>query len=402
MEQVTANLAGTMRRAKLGGRDHIVVPTTMIVPGVLNGSKGALLYPPEEIGKDLSAWNGMPLVVYHPTDNGSPVSARSPSVLDRQSVGQVFHAKQSDKGKLQAEAWFDVERLQKIDNRVLQALERNQPLELSTGLFTANEPAKEGAEFNGTPYSFIARNYRPDHLAILPDQKGACSIDDGCGINVNKKQEANTMSKMSDEQRKAVIDGLIANSCCWEEADRETLNTLDETKLATLKGQVEKDQKREVVINAARKEFKDSEGSTHTWNEEKGAWNTKAPEKKGEPVINKDTKPPTEEEWLAKAPVSVQEDLAFARNEKSKQKEEIVEKLVANVKDPEEKKRLSERFMKGKLQDLQDMVKVLPEEKKPTSNYSGAATVGPITNDAEASFAPFGLPDEYIELEEAK
>jgi hypothetical protein len=53
-------------------------------------------------------------------------------------------------------------------------------------LFTDNETAPPGASHLGRPYNFVARNYRPDHLAILPDQRGACSIEDGCGLNTNR------------------------------------------------------------------------------------------------------------------------------------------------------------------------------------------------------------------------
>lgn len=65
---------------------------------------------------------------------------------------------------------------------MLDALEAGRPMELSTGLFTQNEPAPAGATFNGRPYDYVARNYRPDHLAVLPDQIGACSLADGCGV----------------------------------------------------------------------------------------------------------------------------------------------------------------------------------------------------------------------------
>jgi hypothetical protein len=34
----------------------------------------------------------------------------------------------------------------------------------------------------GRQYVGIARNHRPDHLAILPDLKGSCSIADGAGL----------------------------------------------------------------------------------------------------------------------------------------------------------------------------------------------------------------------------
>lgn len=190
MENVIANLAGKARRATLNGREHLVAPLTLIVPGVLSGSKGALYYPPEEIVKNHDAWNHIPLVVYHPTDplTNAHLSARDPAVLDRQGIGILLNVKAN--GKLTAEGWFDVESTRRIDNRVYEALVKGTPIELSTGLYTENEVAPEGANHKGRPYDFIARNYRPDHLAILPDQIGACSIKDGCGVLVNEEATA--------------------------------------------------------------------------------------------------------------------------------------------------------------------------------------------------------------------
>ncbi len=187
MESILANLVGRSRRTVLRGREQIIVPMTMIVPGVLNGSKGPLYYPPDEIAKTADAWNGMPLVVYHPQSNGQHVSARTPAILEKQQVGRVFNATITEDGKLKADGWFDVENTRHIDDRVLTSLLQSKPIELSTGLFTDNEPAENDANYDGQPYSFVARNYRPDHLAILPDQKGACSLSDGCGVLVNKK-----------------------------------------------------------------------------------------------------------------------------------------------------------------------------------------------------------------------
>ena len=63
-------------------------------------------------------------------------------------------------------------------------------MEVSTGLFTENVQAN--GVFGGKAYHAIATNYRPDHLAILPDQIGACSIEDGAGllrVNVKNRDE---------------------------------------------------------------------------------------------------------------------------------------------------------------------------------------------------------------------
>ncbi len=180
---LTSNLSGSVRRAVLNGRECLVAPVTLIVPGVLQGSHGPLMYPSDELARDPAAWNGVPIVVYHPmTDDGRPLSAKAPGVLRRQGIGVVRGAKHNH--KLTAEGWFDVENTRRVDKRILYALEEGKPIELSTGLYTDNEP-RQGA-YNGRRYEYIARNYRPDHLAILPDSTGACSIADGCGVLVNR------------------------------------------------------------------------------------------------------------------------------------------------------------------------------------------------------------------------
>lgn len=188
METLVSNLTPKVRRERLHGRDYLVAPLTMIVPGVLNGSKGALYYPPSEINQSADAWNGMPMVVYHPEEpDGTPCSARDPSVAQKQEIGRVYRA--TANGKLKAEGWFDIEQTRKVNHQVYEDLIAGRPIELSTGLFTDNEERK--GEYKGVPYDYIARNYRPDHLAILPGQTGACSIKDGCGVLVNRRQLIN-------------------------------------------------------------------------------------------------------------------------------------------------------------------------------------------------------------------
>ena len=73
-EFIAANLSGQVRRKTVGGREYLVAPLSLIVPGVLNGSRGPLLYPEAEVRRDTSIWNGMPLTKGHPTRNGSPVT----------------------------------------------------------------------------------------------------------------------------------------------------------------------------------------------------------------------------------------------------------------------------------------------------------------------------------------
>lgn len=184
--------AESARRVIRNGKEWLVAPMTTIVPGVLNGSKGALLYRPEQIKQSIPKWDKVPITIYHPmASNGQHVSASAHGILNRQGVG--FLANTRWKGKLVHEGWFDIQRLKQVHQesggsipgeRVLNALENGFQMELSTGLYTENVP-EEGV-WNGRGYRYDARNYVPDHLAILPDQVGACSLNDGCGLNVNR------------------------------------------------------------------------------------------------------------------------------------------------------------------------------------------------------------------------
>ncbi len=189
MELVTAN-AGRTRRVMSGGREYLVAPLTLIVPGVLNGSKGALYYPPEEIARNVDAWNGMPLTLGHPSVGGQNVSARRPEVVEEFGIGTVYAAKYN--GKLMAEGWFDSDLTKNKEKRVYDALVSNRPIELSTGLFTNNVPANNGANHKGRFYQHVARDYRPDHVAVLVDQQGACSLRDGCGVLINTDNDPAT------------------------------------------------------------------------------------------------------------------------------------------------------------------------------------------------------------------
>lgn len=190
LQFLTTNLdpVENVRRETWNGREYIVAPLAMIPHGVMAGSKGPLYYPERESKRTINAWEGEPIVVYHPTDpkTGQNLSAKSPGVIERSGIGMV--RKPWHDGKSRAEGWFDVEHTRNYDKKlngavkILPRLERGEPIELSTGLYTDNKP-KRGT-FNGQSYDAEALNHRPDHLAVLPDQKGACSVNDGCGVGV--------------------------------------------------------------------------------------------------------------------------------------------------------------------------------------------------------------------------
>lgn len=185
METIVANLllnGSPARRVSEGGRDWLVAPLAMIVDGVLHGSQGPGYYPPSETRRVVNKWDGMPITLAHPFDpkTGAGLSANDDGVLDRQGLGVVRRPVWN--GKLRAEGWFDAEITKERASEVYNALLAGRPIELSTGLYTDNE--KQRGTHNGKPYEWVARNHRPDHLAVLVGQKGACSVADGCGVHV--------------------------------------------------------------------------------------------------------------------------------------------------------------------------------------------------------------------------
>lgn len=179
LQSLVGNFAPPVRADKMEGREHLVVPMVMITVGVHNGSNGPLLYPAEELSKFPESWNYRPIVVYHPEINGRGVSACDPVILSNRKVGVVMNTRFED-GKLKADAWIERSRADAVDERIMKAVEKGEMLELSTGLFTTAEKAT--GKFGGEDYVAVARNHHPDHLAILPDKKGACSIEDGAGF----------------------------------------------------------------------------------------------------------------------------------------------------------------------------------------------------------------------------
>ncbi len=184
LESLIANLVGRVRRELLHGREHLVAPITLICPGVLSGSQGPLLFTIGELKDSVKRWELVPLVVDHPIRNGRPLSARSEGVLDKSGVG-VLKNSRIQNGKLVGEGWFDAEKTKRVDPRVYAALTNGNPMEVSTGLNTTTEDVPAGTTWQGVPYIAVARRLRPDHLAILPTARGACSLEDGCGLLVH-------------------------------------------------------------------------------------------------------------------------------------------------------------------------------------------------------------------------
>lgn len=184
-------LPKVVRNDTMEDRNFLVVPMVILTEGVHNGSDGPLYYPPQELSKTPEVWNHKPVVVYHPEINGVGVSACDPTIISNRKVGLMMNTR-FEKGRLKSEAWIERDRANKVDERIMAAIESNEMMEVSTGVFVDCE-STEG-EWKGETYKGIARNFRPDHLALLPDKIGACSIADGAGFLRNEQGKRNPVS----------------------------------------------------------------------------------------------------------------------------------------------------------------------------------------------------------------
>lgn len=184
------------------GQSYRVFPATLVQEQVLHNNLGKTFLPAEEIEASVDAWNKIPVVLRHPSRRGMPVSARDPDVLEQRGVGEVFRARFED-GALKGEVWISEQRLRDLDEAadVVNRVERGEPGELSTGFATAVE--NEGGVHNGESFDKTLRNIGPDHLALLVEEKGACSVEDGCGLGVNHQGPCECEEDDVDEQKVA-------------------------------------------------------------------------------------------------------------------------------------------------------------------------------------------------------
>lgn len=161
------------------GVKHMVIPVIMAQEGVMN----RLFYPYEEFEGWANTWDGVPVPINHPEIEGVAVSARSPRIQELNSVGYVFNSKYEDK-KLKGEIYLNLEKVKKLNaDYLIQSFESGEIMEVSTGLYSNVEMVS--GKYGDDEYDAIVRNIRPDHLALLPNTVGACSVEDGCGASIS-------------------------------------------------------------------------------------------------------------------------------------------------------------------------------------------------------------------------
>jgi hypothetical protein len=168
-----------IRRDKRNGKDVIIVPSATLPDNVVMNN---IKYPAEEIAKSYHTLDRTFAPFKHPvTANGEFISAREPEAINDFYVGAWNENVRRENGRVFMDKVIDVEVANRTENgkRLLDAIDKGEPINTSTGLFLNVE------ESNDPGYAYIARDMYFDHDAILLDEPGAAMPNQGVGMMVN-------------------------------------------------------------------------------------------------------------------------------------------------------------------------------------------------------------------------
>jgi hypothetical protein len=177
------------------------------------------LYPAEQLAGAAPSLNGKPAPAGHPKDaEGRVISATNGDALLTSYIGAVCKNARHEGGRTlvdvvvneaQARAHPDGQRLlERLDAAITG--NNAEPIHVSTGLFA--EMVTANGESGGKKYSRIATGIKYDHLAILLNESGAGTPDDGVGMWLNAAGEPEpievvTVNTEPEDKRSA---GLVA------------------------------------------------------------------------------------------------------------------------------------------------------------------------------------------------
>jgi len=197
----------TFREIEKDGKTWLVINGVPLVEGVLNG----FLVPYDEFSACPYDWNDMPIVLNHPSENNGSARVSSPDVP---VIGRFHNTTVDNDGRrLTGESWLDKDVFLATDSGpdLYEKMKQGQPIEISTGYFAPGTTPDHG-KFNGKDYQGIHKGIHPDHIAILTDQIGACSLMDGCGLNRNSAKTCDCAAcNKSDCPDRKVVANMTGN-----------------------------------------------------------------------------------------------------------------------------------------------------------------------------------------------
>lgn len=179
-----------IRTEVVEGVEFTVLPSKTLPPEiVMNG----ILYPAEEVEAAINTLDGSPVTMSHPVIGGKFADAYLP--LAQAKFG-ILGAHNKVRGKAADGSWLidkyiPTEQLENSANgkKLAEAIKSKQPIHTSTGVYLTKEP-EIGVNAMGQEYTSRAKIDRFNHDAILLNEVGAATPEQGVGIFVNAKGES--------------------------------------------------------------------------------------------------------------------------------------------------------------------------------------------------------------------
>ncbi len=179
-----------IRTEVVGGVEFTVLPSRTLPPNiVMNG----ILYDEKDVEGKIGTLDCSPVTIGHPVVNGKFAPASDP--ISQAAYG-ILGAHNRVKGKTDDGRWvveklIPTEQLQNTERgkKLAEAIKHKRPIHTSTGVYLTKEP-EIGVNAMGQEYTSRAKIDRFDHDAILLNEVGAATPEQGVGIFVNAKGES--------------------------------------------------------------------------------------------------------------------------------------------------------------------------------------------------------------------
>lgn len=253
------NSASNITTETIDGKPHIVVRgITPVVDDIVMNRK---LYPAAEIEKAYNTLERNPMPLGHPKVDGKHVSARDVRAVNEYHVGAWLQNVSHNDGKVTGDMYVNrqyaesSEKGKRLINRLDEMLAgtNSDPIHISTGLLYSGIAAN--GESKGKKYNEIATNMMFDHVAVLLDEPGAGTPEEGVGIFVNAE---------GDELEIEVVNLADADVPDPQDASFKTFfNQLKAFFSANSDStQKETDPMKELIVNALKAKGKSVDGKT--------------------------------------------------------------------------------------------------------------------------------------------
>ena len=179
-----------IRTEVVEGVHFTVLPSRTLPPNiVMNG----ILYDEKDVEANIGTLDGSPVTMSHPVINGRFADAYEPISQAKFGLGGAFNKVRgkADDGSWIVEKYIPTEQLQNTERgkKLAEAIKSKRPIHTSTGLYLTKEP-EIGVNAMGQEYTARAKIVRFNHDAVLLNEVGAATPEQGVGIFVNAKGES--------------------------------------------------------------------------------------------------------------------------------------------------------------------------------------------------------------------